>query len=100
MTDGINTMHPHYSAYGRTSSHSVSPNDLDEKMEDVCEAMKEEDIIVYTVTFESGVDNDTKDFFRRCATSEDKYFDAPSQDDLIQVFEKISRELSNLHLSR
>lgn len=100
MTDGINTMHQHYTAYGRTSSHDIRPDDLNNRMEDVCDAMKLEDITIYTVTFESGVNENTKDYFRRCASTEDKYHDAPSQDDLVRVFEQISRELSNIHLSR
>jgi Flp pilus assembly protein TadG len=100
MTDGVNTMHQHYTAYGRTSDHNIRPNDLNERMEEVCDAMKQLDIILYTVTFEGGVNETTKDFFRRCATSPEQYFDAPTQQELITVFEKISRELSNLHISR
>jgi hypothetical protein len=100
MTDGVNTMHPYYSAYGPTYTHNVDPGDLNEKMEDVCHNIKQEDILLYTITFESGVDENTKDYFRNCASSPDKYHDAPSQEDLITVFEQISRELSNLHISK
>lgn len=100
MTDGINTMHHYYSAYGQTSQHNISAGDLDTKMEEVCENIKDENITIYTVTFASGVNENTKDYFRNCASSPDKYHDAPTQDDLVTVFEQISRELSNLYISK
>lgn len=98
MTDGINTMHQHYTAYGRTSSHDISPSDLNDRFGEVCEDLKGNGVIVYTVTFESGVNDATKAVYEACATSEDYYHDAPTQDKLVEVFETISRELSNLHI--
>ncbi len=99
MTDGVNTVHPYYSAYGPTQDNSITTYKLNERLEDVCENMRADDIIVYTVTFAGGVNESTKDYYRQCATSEDYYYDAPNQEDLIAVFEKISRELSNLHIT-
>lgn len=98
MTDGVNTMHPYYSTYGPTADHDISASDLNERFAEVCENLKDRDVIIYTVTFTGGVSEDTKDYYRECATSESQYYDAPSQDDLINVFETISRELSNLHI--
>ena len=45
----------------------------------VCQKMKDEGIIVYTVTFTSGINNTTKDYYRECATDETKYYDAPAR---------------------
>jgi len=98
MTDGVNTMHPNYSAYGRTVDHNVRPTQLNERFAEVCDNLKEEGVTIYTVTFTSGVSEATKDFYRDCASSNANYHDAPTQDDLINVFESISRELSNLHI--
>ncbi len=98
MTDGINTMESNYTAYWRSRNHDISPNDLNVRFEETCDDLKARDVIIYTVTFSSGVSENTKDFYRRCATSEGQYFDAPSQSDLIEVFEHISRELANLHI--
>lgn len=98
MTDGQNTMHPYYSAYGRTSEHGLGPGDLNNRFIDVCDNLKEDGVIIYTVTFYSNVPESTKDFYRECATSEDYFHDAPNQEDLVDVFETISRELSNLHI--
>jgi len=100
MTDGQNTMHPYYSAYGATNSHGVRTTQENEKFEEVCEAMKEDGIIIYTITFTSSINNTTKDYYRACATDETKYYDAPSKDDLVESFQSISRELSNLYLSQ
>ena len=100
MTDGVNTMNHAYTAYGRTDQHSVTPGDLNDRFAEICTAMKQQEIIIYTVTFYSGVDDATKNYYRQCATDETKYFDAPSQNDLIEVFEQISRELSNLHITQ
>ncbi len=99
MTDGVNTMHPYYSAYGRTQDHNLDPGDLNDRFAEVCDDLKEKGAIIYTVTFYSNVDDNTKDFYRECATSEDHYHDAPGQQDLINVFEVISRELSQLHIT-
>lgn len=98
MTDGRNTMNYWYSTYGPTQDHNIKPGDLNNRFIDVCNDLKSKGVIIYTVTFYSGVNESTKDFYRQCATSEDYYHDAPGQDDLIGAFETISRELSNLHI--
>lgn len=98
MTDGVNTMHPWYSAYGRTSDHDIGPEDLNERFADVCENLKDQDVLIYTITFTGGVSEDSKQYYKDCATSLDNYHHAPTQDDLIEVFESISRNLSNLHI--
>ena len=98
MTDGQNTMHNKYSVYGPTQDHNISAGNLNNRFIDVCDDLKEKGIIIYTVTFYSGVPESTKDYYRQCATSEDYYHDAPDQQDLVDVFETISRELSNLHI--
>lgn len=100
MTDGQNVMHSYYSAYGPTQDSGVSTNDLNEKFSDVCEAMKNKEIIVYTITFTSSINNSTKDYYRDCATDTTKYYDAPGQADLVEAFEAISRELSNLYIKK
>lgn len=98
MTDGVNTIHPYYSAYGPTVDHNLNTGDLDDRFTDVCNNLKADGAIIYTVTFYYGVNQATKDLYKDCATSEDYYHDAPDQADLVDVFETISRELSNLHI--
>ena len=98
MTDGNNTMHSRYSVYGPTQDHSIGVSDLNNRFIDVCDNLKEEGVLIYTVTFYSNISESTKDYYRECATAETYYYDAPEQEDLVEVFETISRELSNLHI--
>jgi Flp pilus assembly protein TadG len=99
MTDGDNTMNHAYTAYGKTVDHSIRPTQENQRFLEVCDAMKDQDILIYTITFYSNINNTTKGYYRDCATDETKYFDAPSQEDLTEVFEQIARELSNLHIT-
>lgn len=100
MTDGQNVPGSYYSAYGVLAGKGITATDLNEKFADVCEAMKNKGIIIYTITFTSSINNNTKDYYRDCATDTTKYYDAPSQGDLVDAFEAISRELSNLYIKQ
>lgn len=100
MTDGVNTMSNQYSAYGKSNEHSIDADDLDDRFTETCNNMKADNILLYAVTFDDGVDRDTKDLFRDCATTPSNYHDAPTQDDLEDVFEQIARELSNLYIKQ
>lgn len=98
MTDGDNNIGGTYSAYGNWSTLRLTDHDLDVKLATTCQNMKNDDITIYTVTFTSGINDTTKSYFRNCASSETKYYDAPSQADLENAFEQIARELSNIHI--
>lgn len=98
MTDGDNNIGGAYSAYGTWSTLKLTDHDLDVKLNNTCTNMKNDGISVYTITFTSGINDETKGYFRNCATSPSKYYDAPSQTDLIDAFEQIARELSNIHI--
>lgn len=97
MTDGENVQNGTYSAYG-VNPDAITTSVMNTRMEEVCTALKDEGVIVYTIIFTSGIPQNTKNMFERCATTPDKYHYAPEQEDLIEVFEKIARELSNLHI--
>ena len=98
MTDGDNTDDGTYSSYWFAAKNNMGVTQYNQRFEETCTALKERGVTIYTVTFSSGTNDNTKGYYRRCASSEDQYFDAPSQEDLINVFEQISRELSNLHI--
>lgn len=101
MTDGVHTMNHAYTAYGKTNEHNVDAGDLDDRFLEVCSAMKEEGIIIYTVTFYlDDSNNDVKELYEDCASTPAQHYDAPSQEDLVDAFEKISRELSNLYIKK
>ncbi len=100
MTDGVNTMHNFYSIYGPTDDHNITPGDLDDRMLEVCDDLKSKKVLLYTITFDAGVDNYTKSLFESCATQPSMWYHAPSQQKLIEVYQTIAKELSNLHLSK
>jgi Flp pilus assembly protein TadG len=99
MTDGDNTENGTYSSFWFTNRNNMNVTKFNQRFEETCENLKAMGVTIYTVTFTSGINDDTKGYYKRCATSEDQYFDAPTQADLEAVFEKIARELSILHIS-
>ena len=100
MTDGDNTIDTNYAVYGSYATNPMTVTDLNERFEEVCDNMKAEGIHIYTITFQSGINDDTKDYYRRCASNETMYYDAPSDADLIAAFENIADQLSRLHISQ
>ncbi|MCC7304796.1 MAG: pilus assembly protein [Alphaproteobacteria bacterium] len=99
MTDGDNTENGTYSSYWFTNKNNMTVTKFNQRFAETCEELKEKGVLIYTVTFTSAINDTTKDYYRNCATSEDQYYDAPTQEELIDVFEQISRELSNIYIS-
>lgn len=94
------------SAYGRVSSGKLGTTtrtgalaEVNRRMTEACTYAKNKGITIYTITFSTSLNATTRDLYRKCATDSSKYYNAPTQQDLINVFEQISRELSNLHIS-
>lgn len=100
MTDGDNTENGTYSSYWVTAKNNMTVTKFNDRFAETCEALKEKGVIIYTVTFTSGINSATKNYYKNCATSEDHYFDAPTQSELTDAFERIARELGNLHITQ
>jgi Flp pilus assembly protein TadG len=98
MTDGDNTENGTYSAFWYTNRNNMTVTKFNQRFEETCEMLKDKGVIIYTITFASGINSTTKGYYERCASSTAHYHDAPTQDDLVDVFETIARELSNLHI--
>lgn len=98
MTDGDNNIGGAYSAYGSWATLKLTDRNLDDKLATTCQNMKNDGITIYTITFTSGIDNVTRGYFKNCASSPEKYYNAPSQANLLEAFEQIARELSNIHI--
>lgn len=98
MTDGDNNIGNSYSAYGPWSIYRLTDEGLNRKLATTCQNMKEDGITIYTITFTSGIDDRTKTYFRNCASDLTKYYDAPTQPQLVTVFQRIAAELSNLYI--
>lgn len=118
LTDGLNLLSgansrctdtnplysSHYSGYGYASENrlgstnlSTIGNILDDRLTEVCNNIKANNITVYTITFQLN-DAGTQDLFRDCATDDNKYFNAPTNEELSNVFTTIGAELRRLHL--
>lgn len=97
-----------YSGYGRldqygalgTTSTTTAKSIINSRLTQVCQAMKDKGITVYTITFTSGINQATKDIYKACASSTAKWFDSPSQADLRASFRAIATELSQLRVSQ
>ena len=117
MTDGDNQMYRHavtgstfksdYSGYKRlddnvlgTTSQSTAKKTIDKRVGEVCQSIKDAGITVFTITFTSGIDNATRNIYKKCASAPEYYFDAPSQQDLKDAFRAVGNKLSNLRVSR
>ena len=113
LTDGENTIDTepdhnlsNYSAYGYlsegrlgTTSSTTFVNKLNTKTSALCEELKDDEVEVYSITFEID-DDDVQTLMRNCASSESNYFDSPSESELEAAFEAIAVALSNLRISR
>ena len=106
MTDGENYIgSSSYGAYGRiadgnlgtTWSSSTAIAQLNLRTTAVCNAVKAQGIIVYTITFQVS-SSTVRNLMRDCATDTSNYFDSPDAATLEASFREIGRELSNLRI--
>jgi len=94
-----------YTAYGTIdqwgfSSIYTARDELDDRFATICQNIKDDDVIIYGITFGSTPDAATRSAFENCATKPAFYFHAPSNNELQDVFDSIGRQLSNLRLSQ
>jgi Flp pilus assembly protein TadG len=105
MTDGENTFSSSsFGAYGYlsdgnlgTTRSNTAESRLDSRTTEVCDAIKAEGILIYTITFQVS-SNSARNLMRDCATDTSKYFDSPNAATLTQTFRAIGKELSNLRI--
>lgn len=90
-----------YLSNDRLGTHSTSQaaKQVNDKVEDICDEVKERDIRVYTILFDLN-SSSLRTLFRNCATDPSLYFDNPSPSQLEDVFESIAYDLSNLRLAQ
>jgi hypothetical protein len=107
MTDGDNQWYKNdYTAYRYPDDGMLAGTSVDDRMLEACELLKQDGIVVYTITFGSGVNSSTSDLYRQCASDPDqnvyfpgrKYFDAPTGADLRAAFGAIGGQLTELRL--
>lgn len=116
MTDGVNQFYAwkgsnspqgsDYTAYGRLQDFTGDPNSdfedgqdiLDSRFAATCQAMADEGIIIYTITFGGTPDTQTRQLYENCAANGGDYYHAPDNQTLREAFRQIGEKLSNLRL--
>jgi Flp pilus assembly protein TadG len=78
-------------------SHNGSAYD---QAEQLCAAIKEQDIVVYTVTFGDAVGTQAEEIMEGCATDSSYAYNASDGTELKDAFRAIARRVSTLRLSR
>ncbi|TDH59601.1 hypothetical protein E2C06_26520 [Dankookia rubra] len=109
IQDAAGNNNSDYSGYGRRLENRLGiaqpltaarmTAELNGRMSNLCTAMKQQGIIVYTVTFNL-TDTATQGLFRGCASQPDYWFNSPTQADLRNAFRQIGSQLANLRLLR
>ena len=107
MTDGENTMYDYdYTAYGYltdgnlgTTNDTTADAKLDSKLTAVCNAMKANGILIYTILFEE-TDPHAISLMQGCATGPDYFFNSPDEATLTSAFHQIGDSLANLRISQ
>lgn len=83
----------------RINCAATNGNPFDQA-EELCDAMKAEGVVVYTVGLELSAGSNAEDVMRYCATSPDHVYLPASGGDLSEAFAAIGRELTRLRISR
>jgi Flp pilus assembly protein TadG len=94
MTDGDNTISATYPKH-EGSDGSVA----DQKVETLCKNVKNDDIVIYTISF-MVTDSDTIKMLEKCASDKGKAFSADDAAQLAQAFGDISESLMATRLSK
>jgi Flp pilus assembly protein TadG len=118
LTDGNNEVYDHpptgprgsdYTAFGRLNDPSfMGPGrtraqgvtEWNTRMGNVCARMKNEGIIIYTITFGATPSVATQNLYRNCATRSEFYYHSPDNATLRSVFRSIGVQLSNLRIAQ
>ena len=91
-----------YAAKGRlgaTYSQSAYTTALNAKLNTACARAKENGITIFTVAFRLENSATTQALLKSCATTPDQYFTAGDGDGLLQSFQNIGRQISQLRIA-
>jgi hypothetical protein len=108
MTDGDNHYSSgNYTAYGYLSSGRLGTTNgttaasrLDTRTAQVCDSLKANGVLVYTVALGTAISSAGQNLLRDCATGPSYYYNSPTTDDLRAAFHQIADSLGNLRISR
>lgn len=107
MTDGENTMDNYnrtaywYLSNAKlgTTNQGTAVAQLNSRLSQVCTSMKNNNIVVYTISFGT-LNSAATTMLRNCATIPDYYFPSPTNTELQAAFHAIADSLTNLRVSK
>ncbi|HSR55277.1 MAG TPA: hypothetical protein VLN73_03485, partial [Alphaproteobacteria bacterium] len=73
-------------------------DELDRRLEILCEKVKEKGILLYTIVLQEN-DADLQNLFRNCASQPEYYFESPTSAQLEGIFETIANDLATLRIA-
>lgn len=84
------------------NNYKIDANGADpfSRSEAMCDAMKAQGVVVYTVGFQIAEDGDAAELMADCATSEKHVFLPETGGDLSEAFAAIGRDITRLRISR
>ncbi len=94
MTDGQNTKSPDYPTHNKSSVTNAN-----KITDELCDAVKDDDIIVYTIAFAVS-DYTIKALLEDCGSTPSHYFDAKNAAELNAAFESIAGTLRTISLTQ
>jgi len=93
MTDGKNTL-----SKNGLKHNGSSKADADKVTKNLCANIKDDDIKIYTIAYDFD-DASTKNMLRKCASTNEYFFDAANATQLEDAFEEIANSLNELRLT-
>jgi Flp pilus assembly protein TadG len=107
MTDGeFNTAYyngvlsKNYNGGSSTINGNATNGDPTTQAQDLCTAMKGQNITIYTIGFQLPTSGPSKTFMQNCATDSSKFFDAADSAALSAAFADIAKNLLDLRVSK
>ena len=79
---------------------SAGVTEFNNRTRNVCNLMKANNIIIYTIALGANVSSTAQNLLRSCATSPSYYFLSPTTSTLTGIFQQIGDSLSNLRVSQ
>ena len=97
----------YYTSYGYlsakrlgTEQSSVAFNKLNMRTTTICDRMKGEGIVIYTIAFDVMQGSAADQLMSDCASEPKNYFNSPDPDELTKAFKAISRDILALRVSK
>jgi hypothetical protein len=107
LTDGENRFLSNtYTSYGRADEHRLVKaggdveKELNRRLTKVCDAVKAQGILIYTITFGQPAGSDIAKLFAKCATKPEYHFDSQDSAGLRRAFRTIGGQLASLRVSQ